>query len=776
MAYDFSYTQNRELSWLRFNERVLEESTDSSVPLFERLKFVSIFSSNLDEFFMIRVGGLHDLSLLKKEPVDNKSNMTASQQLEAVFAALPRLMEMRSDSFDELESMLSNYGLERVSPAMLNADDKSFARRYYEDYVQPILSPMIIDPRHPFPNMKNLALYAIYSFDGPKEKDILGMLEIPSSLPRIVELPSLEGSYRYMLIEDLILSNACLDFGDFTRKDRAIIRVTRNADINPDDESFDEDGDYRQHMKRVLKKRMRLQPVRLELQGEFSDKHIKFIRKHLRLSSAQVFKTSCPLDLSYSFALESKLPEPHKHELLYPAFSPQESAEFDESRSLLDQVAEHDRLLFFPYQSMQPFLDLMKEAAYDPEVLSIKITLYRIARHSKLAEYLIAASENGKEVTVLMELRARFDEENNILWAERLEEAGCKVSYGKERFKVHSKICQITRMHEGKLQRITQLGTGNYNEKTAKLYSDISLMTADEAIGEDANEFFKNMSLSQLKGNYSILGVAPYGLKPLILAGIEREIERARQGKAARIIFKMNSLTDRDVIDKLVEASQLGVEIKLIIRGITCLLPGIQGRTDTIEIKCIVGRFLEHTRIYAFGTEADTIYCSSADMMTRNTEHRTEIAFPILDPCVRGQIISILEAQLKDTAKARWVDSAGLLRPYEIEQKSDYFDSQAWFMEQAKLQAQLMHHQDASKSLDERINSRLAQSKHIEAGQNEAQDADKKPLTADLDDTQNSYEQSVQDQNSHEDKSKELSRIAQSARYFKLALRSLFGK
>lgn len=684
MGHDFSYTQNRELSWLSFNERVLEESTDTSVPLFERLKFVAIFTSNLDEFFMVRVGGLYNLSLLKKEPVDNKSNQTPTQQLNAIFTALPRLMNMRTESFNTIENQLKNYGITRVTDANLSEDDKKFLFNSYRDTVLPILSPQIIDPRHPFPNLRNAALYLVCSIQDADKTDQLGVIEVPSTLNRVIYLPSAGDQVRYILLEDAM--KACCDhaFGNaFTIKERAVIRVTRNADINPDNEIFDEDGDYRQHMKRVLKKRLRLQPVRLEVEGSFPEKHIKYIRKVLGISSSQVFKVTCPLELGYIFGLESKVPRFAQSEILYRPFSPQPTAEFDYNRSIMEQIEERDRLLFFPYESMNPFLELIHEAAYDPSVISIKMTLYRIATKSKLAESLIAAAENGKEVTILMELRARFDEQNNIEWAERLEDAGCIVSYGQEGFKVHSKICQITRRVNGKITRITQLGTGNYNEKTAKLYSDISLMTAHPGIGEDANTFFRNLSLSNLDGEYRVLGVAPRSLKPLILEGISREIEKAQNGQPAQIHFKMNSLTDRDVIDKLSEASCAGVQVKLIIRGISCLLPGIPGKTENIEIRTIVGRFLEHARIYSFGVNADTVYCSSADMMTRNTEHRTEIAFPILDPCIRKTLIDIFDTQLKDNVKARILGPDGVLRRVERSEGDQDCDSQEIFMAEA---------------------------------------------------------------------------------------------
>ena len=687
MPYDFSYTQNRELSWLMFDERILQESTEKNVPLFERLKFVSIFTSNLDEFFMVRVGGLSDLSTLKVEPVDNKSNQTPSQQLSAIFASIPRLFKMRTKSFREIEAQLKPYGIERLSADELEGKDLEFIDDYVKNYLYPILNPQIIDPRHPFPNLRNLGLYCVYTFKNDTNKgestDLLGMVEVPSSEPRIIYLPSEKGEIRFVLLEDAMLACAHKSFGSYQVKEHAIIRVTRNADIDPDEEVYEDEDNFRQHMKRVLKKRLRLQPVRLEVQGSLSDAKVKFIRKTLELGNDQVFYSEVPVDMGYIWEIEDQIPEISAEELLHKPFSPQPSTEFDPSRSLMQQVYEEDKMLWFPYESMSPFLELIHEAAYDPNVISIKITLYRIAKKSKLAESLIAAAENGKEVTVLMELRARFDEENNIIWAERLEDAGCTVVYGQEGFKVHSKICQITSRINGEISRITQFGTGNYNEKTASLYSDVSFMTAHKGICDDANVFFRNMSLGNLNGSYEYLGVAPTSLKPLIISHMEKEMEKARRGEVGKLIFKMNSLTDREIIDKLAEASQAGVKVFLIIRGICCLLPGIQNKTDNIEIKGIAGRFLEHARIYCFGENMDTIFCSSADMMTRNTEHRVEICFPILEDRIKEKIQNILKAQLNDNVKARLIDSNGVYQRVPREPGEEDFVSQKYFMDKA---------------------------------------------------------------------------------------------
>lgn len=681
---DFSYTQNRELSWLRFDNRVLDEAFDETVPLFERLKFVSIFESNLDEFLMVRVGGLSDLAELKKQPVDNKSNMTASEQVDAVMAEMPRLLTRWESIFKSIEGKLDALGVHRARIDSLTPEERTFVTRYFQAYVSPVISPLVIDPRHPFPNLRNGALYLACGLDGvTDEESLLGLIEIPASMNRVVEIPSPAGTYSYILLEDVIL--ACLDscFGSYKPLDRALIRVTRNADIDPDGEGIEEEEDYRQHMKRILKKRLRLQPVVLAVSGSLEKATLKTIRKALELSRRSVFTCDIPLDLGYVFGIEGKIPERLRNELLFTPFKPQPNPTIDMSRSIREQVLQGDKLLFYPYEAMNPFLDLVHEAAYDPECISLRITLYRVAKQSRLCESLIDAAENGKEVTVLMELRARFDEQNNIEWAERLEEAGCTVIYGSEGFKCHSKICQLTYREGMALTRLTLLGTGNFNEKTAKLYSDFMLMTAHPGIGEDANLFFRNLSLGNLRGDYRFLGVAPVGLKPLIMRGLDREIQRALAGEPARVFFKLNSLTDREVIDKISEASCAGVRVDMIIRGISCLKPNIAGKTENVHVRSIVGRFLEHARVYAFGVDSDMIYLSSADMMTRNTEHRVEIAFPVLDPTCRALVHEYMGVQLRDNVKARSLTSDGTWVPVERKEGEKPFNSQEFLLERA---------------------------------------------------------------------------------------------
>lgn len=693
---DFSYTQNRELSWLRFDNRVLDEAFDETVPLFERLKFVSIFESNLDEFLMVRVGGLSDLAELKKQPVDNKSNMTASEQVDAVMAEMPGLLTRWESIFKSIEGKLDTLGVHRARIDSLTPEERTFVTRYFQAYVSPVISPLVIDPRHPFPNLRNGALYLACGLDGATdEESLLGLIEIPASMNRVVEIPSPTGTYSYILLEDVIL--ACLDscFGSYKPLDRALIRVTRNADIDPDGEGVEEEEDYRQHMKRILKKRLRLQPVVLAVSGSLEKATLKTIRKALELSRRSVFTCDIPLNLGYVFGIEGKIPEHLRNELLFTPFKPQPNPTIDMTRSIREQVLQGDKLLFYPYEAMNPFLDLVHEAAYDPECISLRITLYRVAKQSRLCESLIDAAENGKEVTVLMELRARFDEQNNIEWAERLEEAGCTVIYGSEGFKCHSKICQLTYREGMALTRLTLLGTGNFNEKTAKLYSDFMLMTAHPGIGEDANLFFRNLSLGNLRGDYRFLGVAPVGLKPLIMRGLDREIQRALAGEPARVFFKLNSLTDREVIDKIAEASCAGVRVDMIIRGISCLKPGIPGKTENVHVRSIVGRFLEHARVYAFGVDSDMIYLSSADMMTRNTEHRVEIAFPVLDPTCRALVHEYMGMQLRDNVKARSLTSDGTWVPVERAEGEKPFNSQEALLERAYRNAEAAAQQRA---------------------------------------------------------------------------------
>lgn len=648
---DISYSQDRELSWLRFNERVLEEARDESVPLFERLKFASIFTSNLDEFFMIRVGSIYDMTLSKQSHIDNKSGLTPAEQLEAIFKAVPALYKQRDKTITEINSRLRSCNICCLNPNELEGKEKKQAEQWFRDSIYPVLSPMVINGHHPFPHLPSKSLNVILVLQREGER-VFGLVPIPRSLPDFFCFN--EPGLRYILTEQLVLEYAGRLFHSYQVVEKHVISVTRNADISPEDEDYDVGEDFREHMIKVLKKRNRLAHVRLEIQGDASDEVVQYLCRRLQLSREQVFRSKSPLAMGYVYGLEGRLPPESAAALCYPPYIPQWSADLARGERLIPQILHRDVLLFYPYQSMEPFLKMVKEAASDPAVLSIKITIYRLAKTAKLVEYLAAAAENGKDVTVLMELRARFDEQNNIAWAERLEEAGCTILYGFEHFKVHSKICLITRRERGKIQYITQIGTGNYNEKTAKLYTDFCLMTADQDIGEDAAAFFQNMSISNLKGEYRHLLVAPHSLKSRVLDMIDEEISKAKAGQPARIFIKINSLTDREMIDRLAMASQAGVDITMNIRGICCLRPGVPGLTDRIRVFSIVGRFLEHPRIFAFGSGRDAkIYIGSADLMTRNTQRRVEIACPVLDPEVRRRIAGYIELFCSDNVKAR---------------------------------------------------------------------------------------------------------------------------
>ena len=700
---DFSYTQNREVSWLRFDDRILDEAYDPEVPIFERLKFCEIVESNLDEWFMIRVGGLSDLASLKNQPKDNKSNMTPAEQLDAIFETLPPLIGRHERALAEVEAQLAEKGLVRVSPGDYTEADRAAVARHFDRRLAPIISPLIVDPRHPFPNLRNGRLFVACSLDGREETGLLGIIEVPATEARVVALPSSPKAWRYTLLEDVLETNLDQCFGDYVPKRSAVLRVTRNADIDPDGEGVEEEEDYRQHMKKVLKLRQRLQPVRLEIRGKLGKALEGLIADELSLEPRRIFRLERPIDLGYVYGLESHIPDHEHAACVFRPFEPQVSPMVDLSLPMRGQVEDHDVLLTYPYESMTPLLRLVREASADDACISIKITLYRVAKSSHLCESLIAAAEAGKDVTVLMELRARFDEANNIAWAERLEDAGCTVIYGSEGFKCHSKICQITYHDRDGISRITCLGTGNFNEKTAKLYSDFMLLTADEGIGADGNTFFRNLSLGNLRGSYKHLGVAPVGLKPLVMRGLDREISRAREGAPARVVLKMNSLTDRDVIDKISEACEAGVQVVMIVRGICCIKAGVPGKTDGLVVRQIAGRFLEHARIYAFGEYMDTIYLSSADMMTRNTERRVEIAYPVRDPACSEIVRHFVKLQLSDNVKARQLTADGTWAHVEGEEGAPHVNCQEVLLREAYERARAAVEERAAARKAERI-------------------------------------------------------------------------
>ena len=682
------YTQNRELSWLRFNERVMDEAKEKGVPAFERLKFISIFTSNLDEFFMIRVGSLYDQTFLSKPQIDNKTGMDPKEQLVEVFRAVAPLYKKRDKIYKEVNRLLADKGISCVEMDHLTQKEKSYTQKYFASFVQPILSPQIINAHHPFPHLINKNLYITLLLK-INEKNAFGIIPVPANLERVIFLPG-EGT-RYVLLENIVLEYADIVFDNCKIQSKNIICVTRNADVNVGD-YVDDDDDFRHQMKRVLKKRARLAPVRAECIGVMDERLEKFLREKLEIKKDQIFCSHSPLEMSYVFPLMEKLPEKLLHTVTYEKFEPQRPEWFNAGESMMNKVMAQDLLLSYPYEQMEPFLQLIKEAALDDRVISIKITIYRLASKAKLVDYLRIAAENGKDVTVVMELRARFDEANNINWSESLEEAGCTVIYGLKDYKVHSKVCLITFMEKRKIRRITQIGTGHYNEKTAKLYTDLSLMTADDEIGNDAAAYFKNMAIANINGSYSSLLVAPNSMKNKIIALIQGEIEKAKQGNEAQIIIKINSLTDRETIDAIKDASQAGVKVYMIIRGICCLLPDIEGYTENVFITSVVGRFLEHSRIYCFGTGDDVkMYISSADFMTRNLNRRVEVACPIKSSEVRNQIMNILDIMLKDNTKARNIRYDGMYEKKETEKGKDYIDCQRELIESAVLNASLSH-------------------------------------------------------------------------------------
>ena len=645
---------NRELSWIQFNERVLEESEDRTVPLYERLRFLAIFQSNLDEFFMVRVGSLYDQTLLKETVLDSKTKMTAHEQLQHIYHNVRALLPRRDRSYSHVMKLLAEQGIERVSLSSLSAEDFAFLKLYFDKEIAPLISPQIIDKRQPFPFLKNKENYVGVRLASKSGAVRLGIIPASGHFGRLIFLPSDSGSekIRFTLAEDLICLFAETVFEKHQVLEKNIFRITRNADIDVEDEMIDVDFDYRDAMQELLKKRRKLAPVRLEIRGKSSMEFLSYLCEQFTLSEGQAFFNECPLDLSFVFALEDKVAK--RRELFFQPLTPQISNQVSEKESMIAQIEKKDILFHYPYHSIKPFIDLLNEAASDPAVVSIKITLYRVAKDSKVVNALINAAENGKEVDVVVELRARFDEENNIDWSKRLEEAGCNVIYGLPGYKVHSKLLLITRKIGNRIQYITQIGTGNYNEKTAKLYTDLSLMTAKQEIGSDASVVFNSLYMGSVVEEVSHLLVAPLCFKPKVIALIDQEIAFAREGKPAQILLKMNSVTDKVLIDKLIEASCAGVKIKMLVRGICCFKPGVPGLTENIEIYSIVGRFLEHSRILVFGLEdRQKIYISSADFMTRNTERRVEVAAPIYSEPIRKKILDLLDLMFRDTAKAR---------------------------------------------------------------------------------------------------------------------------
>ena len=668
---------NRELSWLKFNERVLEEAENKKVPLCERLTFASIYQSNLDEFFRVRVGSLVDQMLLGGKIRDNKTKMTAKEQIEAVLHQVMKLNRRKDAVYDAIMGQLEDYGVRLVDFRKISKKESEYLEKYFLNEIAPVISPTIVGKRQPFPFLKNNEIYAVVVLQTKSGKEKLGIIPCSNTgFKRLVELPT---AGTYMLAEELILHYIPEVFERYNIKAKSLIRVTRNADIDAD-ALYDEDLDYRDFMAELIKRRKKLAPVRLELTREMDGEIVDVLCDYLELDSDYVFQVQAPLDLSFVFEIQDTLRK--TPELFYEKRVPQKSSQFRDGEPVFPQIREKDKLLSYPYESMKPFLNFLREAANDKEVISIKMTLYRVAKHSKIVEFLIDAAENGKEVLVLVELKARFDEENNIEWSRRLEDAGCRVIYGLDGYKVHSKLCLVTKKSEGQVEYYTQIGTGNYNEKTARLYTDLSFMTANVEIGLEAAKVFQALSMEETVDNVQHLLVAPRCLQNKVLSMIDEEIACAKEGKEAYIGLKMNSLTDKKIIDKLIEASQAGVKIDMVIRGICCLIPGVKGKTENIQVRSIVGRFLEHSRIYIFGTqEREKVYIASADFMTRNTLRRVEVAAPVYDKDLKMQLEEMFITMLSDNQKARQEDSRG---NYEIaEAQETPLNSQEFFYEQA---------------------------------------------------------------------------------------------
>ena len=669
---------NRELSWLKFNERVLEEAENPENPLCERLTFASIYQSNLDEFYMVRVGSLVDQMLLAKDIRENKTNMTPEEQLDAILARTKKLNRKRDVVYEEIMENLEQYGVHMLNFHKIEKEDRNYLERYFEAEVAPVISPSIVGKRQPFPFLRNKEIYAVVVLETKKGKEKLGIIPCSSTgIQRLIPVPGKTGTY--MLSEELILHFVSKIFKGYHIKAKSLLRITRNADIDAD-ALYDEDLDYREFMVELIKARKKLAPIRLELSREMDGDVVETLCEYLEVDKNYVFRGDIPLDLSFVFQIQDGLRK--RTELFYEKRIPQKSPLFNSHEPILDQIAKKDRFLSYPYESIKPFLTMLHEAANDEAVVSIKMTLYRVAKQSKVVEALIEAAENGKEVFVLVELKARFDEENNIGWSRLLEDAGCHVIYGLDGYKVHSKLCQIMKKKDGNVEYYTQIGTGNYNEKTARLYTDLSLMTADPKIGMEAARVFQALAMGETVEDMEHLLVAPRCLQNKVLAMIDEEIKHAKAGEQAYIGLKMNSLTDKRIMNKLVEASCAGVHIDMVIRGICCLIPGVKGQTENIHIISIVGRFLEHSRIYIFGTqERARIYISSADFMTRNTLRRVEVAAPIEDPDIRMQIQEMFVTMLSDNRKARIMNNKG---NYKIEPSDNApLNSQEVFLQQA---------------------------------------------------------------------------------------------
>ena len=665
--------ENRELSWLKFNERVLDEANDKDVPLCERLSFASIFQSNLDEFFMVRVGSLHDQMLFSETKRESKTNMTAGEQLSHIFKAARDLTRKKDHTYRHLMDELKEYGVELLNFSDIEYDDAVYLENYFKEQIMPILSPQVVGKKQPFPFIKNKEIYAV-ALLGSKSNEKVGLVPCSNGiLKRLISIPSERN--KYMLVEELILHFMPIIFEKYQIKSKSLIRIIRNADIDVDEAVDDEDTDYRDMMEKLIRQRKKLCPVKMEYSRVLDEKIIHNLCKELNLNHEQIYYSESPLELSFVFGLQDALR--NNKNLFYERHIQKNPSWYVSGKPVISQVEEADRFISYPYESMQPFIRMLQEAGEDEKVVSIKMTLYRVAKNSQIVESLISAAENGKEVVVLVELRARFDEENNIEWSRRLEDAGCRIIYGLDYTKVHSKLCLITYREEGQIKYVTQIGTGNYNEKTSKLYTDLSIITANKQIGMEAAYVFTRLCMGEFVDETNYLLVAPKCMKSKILNYMDKEIEIARNGGKAYVGAKINSLTDKEIIDKLIECSKAGVRVEMVVRGICCLIPGVKGHTENISVISIVGRYLEHSRVYIFGTpDRDNIYISSADFMTRNMERRVEIAAPIYDDSIKTRIRNMFHIMECDTVKARQLCSDGNYVHRTIADIKDFTDEE----------------------------------------------------------------------------------------------------
>lgn len=653
------YMMNRELSWLKFNERVLNEAGNPKVPLAERLTFVSIYQSNLDEFYRVRVGTLMDQMDVSEVVRENKTNMTSEEQVKAIIRATRELEEKKTVIYEQLMGELEPKGIRLINFNKLSAEEGKILEEYFDREIAPYLSANIVSKQQPFPFLKNKDIYAVALLESKGGKTRTAIIPCSNNVfRRLIDIPTRKGTF--LLAEELILQFLPKFFKNYSVKEKSLIRVTRNADIDTE-MIYDEDLDYRDAMENLIKERKRMNPVRMEFTGTLNKKMMHALCKTIHVEKEHVFRSEVPLDLSFVFAIQSYLKNTNAGELFYPRRTPRPTPQLNDKESLIPQILEKDVLLSYPFESMKSFINLLYEAAEDKSVVSIKMTLYRLANKSQIVDALVEAAENGKEVVVLVELRARFDEENNIEYSRKLEEAGCHVIYGLNGYKVHSKLCLISRKTEQGVSYVTQIGTGNYNEKTSALYTDLSLITGNQEIGKEAAEVFAALLRGETVEETHLLLVAPKCLQNKVLDMIEEEIQHVKNGEEGYIGIKINSLTDKVIISKLVEASQAGVKIEMIVRGICCLIPGVKGYTENITVISIVGRFLEHSRIYRFGTkERENVYIASADFMTRNTLRRVEVAAPVLDERLKNQLDWMFETMMKDDEKGKCLTEKGI--------------------------------------------------------------------------------------------------------------------